>query len=304
MAFRSLRERIVLMFTKSLPATVLFPRKSNVFSGVLVGVVLFAVSVLVFYLAYGVAASGSAASTDSAAPLRLGVVDGPEAEVLEFVRREQLKDTLEITFYRDASAVRQALVKGEIDGASFENNVTLLNARKNPDFPLASVGLTISLPLAFYSQKLSRLDELRPGSRVVISAEPEAQGRALLLLYHYGLIMFDSALGPAVRLSDVTKNPREIVLVARPDAELSVELSNADLVALGYQAARQVGRAPARHSLAMEDAFSPFAQVLTIVEADREKLSSKLEEFWGAYRSTSVKKFIRTHFEDSVRRPW
>jgi D-methionine transport system substrate-binding protein len=155
-----------------------------------------------------------------------------------------------------------------------------------------------------YSRQLRGLSQLGPGSRVALSSEPDAQGRALLVLYHYGLIGFDEALGPRARLADVKMNPRELTLEAVPGVALAERFARGDLVALSYPAARQLGLAPARQALAMEDGFSPFAQVLTVRRADQLAKPAWLKRLLTAYHSREVQDFIRTRFEDSVRRAW
>lgn len=236
--------------------------------------------------------------------LRIGVIDGPEWEVLEFVRQENAHLHLELVRYPDDFSIRRALHDHEVDAASFESGVSVTTVAENPAAERSSAGLTVTLPLAFYSKKLKSLGDLAPSARVVISTDPEAEGRALLLLHHFGFIEFNAALGPAVRLGDVEKNPHNLEILRRPSAELINALSHAELVALEYQAAKTAGLAPARNGLAMEDGFSPFAQVLTIQTQERVRLTPQLDEFWQAYHSSSVKKFIRVNFEDSVRRPW
>ena len=138
----------------------------------------------------------------------------------------------------------------------------------------------------------------------MVARAPSAQGRALLVLYHYGLVGFDEALGPAVRLGDVQNSPRQVEVVAASEAALAAELARGSLVALEYASAQRLGLAPARDALAMEDGFSPFAQVLTVRRADLAAQPAWLTRLSSAYRSAAVKDFILRHFQDSVRRAW
>lgn len=73
-------------------------------------------------------------------------------------------------------------------------------------------------------------------------------------------------------------------------------------VALSYGAAARVGLAPARSALAMEDGFSPCAQIFTVPKVERS--SPWLAQLLRAYRASAVKSFILRRFEDSVRRAW
>jgi D-methionine transport system substrate-binding protein len=146
------------------------------------------------------------------------------------------------------------------------------------------------------------LSQLGPGSRIVIPAS--APGRALLVLHHYGLVGFDEQLGPAVTPADVKYNPRGLRLITATTDELEVELDHGSLVALQYHDAERRGFEPARHASAMEDAFSPFAQVLTVHSDAQRKQPPWLAQLLKLYRSTPVQDFILRRFEDSVRRAW
>jgi D-methionine transport system substrate-binding protein len=259
-------------------------------------VALVAIALLGVGSAWAVHASWSAGSGNGA--LKVGVLGGPEAVVLDFLAERRPDLGLEVVRYPSAAKVREALASGAVLAASFETQVEI--AGESDRFE--SAGLTVTLPLAFYSRRLRSLAELGPESKVVISTAPLAQGRALLLLFHYNLVGFDPELGPAARLSDVKRNPRGIQLVAVDDAALAGELDRADLVALEYAPAAKLGLSPARRGLAMEDGFSPFAQVLSVRrgEADHPEIAKLL----SAYRSAEIKTFILERFQDSVRRPW
>ncbi|WP_261320324.1 MetQ/NlpA family ABC transporter substrate-binding protein, partial [Burkholderia dolosa] len=62
------------------------------------------------------------------------------------------------------------------------------------------------------------------------------------------------------------------------------------------------GLAPARDSIGIEDARSPYANVLTVRDADRAK--PWVAQLIAAYHSDDVAHFILTRYRDSVRRPW
>ncbi|HIH2647553.1 TPA: MetQ/NlpA family ABC transporter substrate-binding protein, partial [Burkholderia cenocepacia] len=57
-----------------------------------------------------------------------------------------------------------------------------------------------------------------------------------------------------------------------------------------------------RDSISLEDARSPYANVLTVRDADRAK--PWVAQLVAAYHSDDVARFILTRYQDSVRRPW
>lgn len=271
--------------------------------GFALGATLASVGLGASWLGLGLEAGASGAPASGPALLRAGVLGGVEEEVLRFVAAQNPTLYLSVERFARPSDVRRALEARELGFGSFENALELENARENSRHQLVSAGAVVTLPLGFYSRRLRRLSELVPGSRVVLSEDPNEQGRALLVLYHYGLVGFAEELGPFARLKDVTSNKRHLELVPLPDNALPGRLERDDLIALRYQQAAPLGLAPARNALALEDGFSPFAQVLTI-RRETQGGPAWLEPLLAAYRAPIVKDFILRRFEDSVRRAW
>jgi ABC-type metal ion transport system substrate-binding protein len=238
------------------------------------------------------------------AALRAGVLGGVEEEVLSFVAAQNPSLGLSVQVFGHAQELRRALRAGQLLLGSFETALDLTNSAENADQQLVSAGASVTLPLGFYSRKLQKLGDLLPGSRVLLPDEPNEQGRALLVLYHYGLVGFAEELGPFARLHDVTSNQRKLELVPVSSEALSQGVEGEALVALGYARAARLGLAPARDALALEDGFSPFAQVLTVRREAQTKRAGWLERLLAAYRAPIVKDFILRRFEDSVRRAW
>jgi ABC-type metal ion transport system substrate-binding protein len=71
-------------------------------------------------------------------------------------------------------------------------------------------------PIAFYSNKHKRLQDLPTKARVGIPNDPSNQTRALVILRDQGLIKLRDGFDPfssTVGLADVTANPRQLQLV-------------------------------------------------------------------------------------------
>jgi ABC-type metal ion transport system substrate-binding protein len=250
------------------------------------------------YLGLGVGACK--APTPRRKSLRAGVLGGPEEDVLQFVAQSSPELGLSVVRRASATELRRALMAGELSFGSFETAQELASAPERATLVGAAPSLT--LPFGFYSRKLRSLAELSERARVAIPADLLGQGRALLVLYHYGLVGFDEALGPDAKLTDVKQNPRGLQLVPTPEAELGRHLDADELVALPFGAAAALKLQPARNALAMEDGFSPCAQILTLRRGDEK--APWFSRVLAAYRTSAVKSFILSRFEDSVRRAW
>ncbi|MBY4785053.1 MetQ/NlpA family ABC transporter substrate-binding protein, partial [Burkholderia dolosa] len=92
------------------------------------------------------------------------------------------------------------------------------------------------------------------------------------------------------------------MLVALQRERLSGALYAPGWGAMHSDTAARAGPAPARDSIGIEDARSPYANVLTVRDADRAK--PWVAQLIAAYHSDDVAHFILTRYRDSVRRPW
>jgi ABC-type metal ion transport system substrate-binding protein len=249
---------------------------------------------------FGLGVGACKAPASGREPLRAGVLGGPEEEVLQFVAQSSPELGLSVVRRASATELRRALVAGELSFGSFETVQELSSAPESGKLLGAAPSLT--LPYGFYSRKLRSLSELSARAHVAIPNGVLEQGRALLVLYHYGLVGFDEALGPNAKLADVKQNPRGLQLVPTPETELGPRLEADELVALPFGAAARLKLQPARNALAMEDGYSPCSQILTVRRGDEQ--APWFSRVLAAYRTSAVKSFILSRFEDSVRRAW
>lgn len=115
--------------------------------------------------------------------------------------------------------------------------------------------------------------------------------------------------GVCTTLADVVTNSRTLELVPIAPTELSSLLTKGrdtlaptTLFGLDFDAAKRLGWSPARQGVLVEDAFTPFCQVLSAPTSTER--SPELDALVSTYRSREVKNFILRRYEDSVRRPW
>ena len=236
--------------------------------------------------------------------VRIGVTDGPQAEIMQQVKKGALgRDLdLQIVSFRDGGSVNRALATGKIDAASFQDGVALDTEIKKHGYPLVRAGLTVTLPIGLYSRKIGRLNALPRGATVAIARNPLDAARALMLLHNYGLLEFRDGAGLQVALQDITKNPRKLRFIELPAGQLAGRLGQVDLAALNYPEASKAGLFPARDAVGMEDGRSPYAGVLAIRSKDARQ--PWVDRLIAAYHSDEIKRFVLTQYQDSVRRPW
>src|SRR5699024_385123 len=116
--------------------------------------------------------------------IKVGVISGSEYELAEFVK-QQAKDKynldVELVTFNDYVMPNEALSKGDIDLNAFQHKPYLDQQSKDRGYKLAVVGNTFVYPIAAYSKKIKRIDEITPGAKVAIPNDPTNLGRSLLL---------------------------------------------------------------------------------------------------------------------------
>lgn len=238
------------------------------------------------------------------APRRVAVAAGPQAEVMNLVARLGAVQGLALApvlAVEPLQAVNAALAAGDFDAASTQDGVAFAVDPARPR--LAEAALTLTLPMAIYSRRLAALRELPGGARVAIPTEPAAATRALLLLHNHGLVLLRPGAGLHAKPADVQSTRRGLRLVSLPAARLAAALDDAvELAVIERPQAMAAGLQPARDSLGIEDARSPWASVLAVRRADIQ--APWLRQLVAVYRSEPVKRFILEQYMDSVRRPW
>lgn len=209
---------------------------------------------------------------------------------------------LDVVVFDQASAIDAALAAKQIDAASFEDEPDLDTQRKQHAYALTSVATTVTFPDALYSRKLKNLTQLQRGATIAIPDDREGTARALILLQNYTLITFRDNAGLHATLRDVTGNRLKLKIRQVPRARLFDSLNSVAFAVIGSDDAARAGLYPARDSIGLEDARSPYANVLTVRDSDRD--AAWVTQLVSAYHSDDVAHFILTRYQDSVRRPW
>ncbi|MGF6987667.1 D-methionine transport system substrate-binding protein [Paraburkholderia atlantica] len=240
----------------------------------------------------------------AAQTIRVGVSSGAQAEIMNEVRRVAATEglALDVVVFDQPSRIDAALVAKQIDVASFEDEPALDAQRKLHGYALTSVATTVTFPVALYSRKLTSLVQLQRGSTIAIPDDPAGTARALILLQNETLLTFRDSAGLHATLADITSNRLHLKIRQVPRARLYDSLNSVAFAVIDSDTAARSGLRPARDGLSLEDARSPYANVLTVRDSDRQH--AWVARLVAAYHSNDVAHFILTRYQDSVRRPW
>jgi D-methionine transport system substrate-binding protein len=253
------------------------------------------------------ASATSLATTSGAAGtavVRIAVAPGQLNDVFAKVRELALPRGLDLRIdtRADTHGVDVQLERGILDAAAFENGIAFADELRRRPGRLVVAAATVTLPIALYSRRLTTPRQLRDGDTVAVPRDASDLARALVLLQNFGLIVLRDDVGLHATLPDIVGNPRRLRVVALPEERLYGALTTTPVVVMDSTSAIHAGLQPARDSIGIEDARTPFAGVL-VVRQDR------LSEPWVArliavLHGEDMKRYLLERFHDSVRRPW
>ncbi|HMM20088.1 MAG TPA: MetQ/NlpA family ABC transporter substrate-binding protein [Selenomonadales bacterium] len=259
---------------------------------------------IIFLLMLALAVAAYQLSAGGAHPLRVGVVAGPQAEIMEKVKEVAAGDglKLEIVTFDDYLKPNIALQQGAVDANSFQHSPYLESMARDSRLDLVPVAKTVFFPMGLYSKKVQAIADLPYGATAAIPSDPVNGGRALLLLERAGLIKLKTSGDLTPFLGDIADNPRGLVFRELDMTQLAGSLDAVDLAAINAGYASRAGLAPATRALLLETADSPYAGVIAV--RSKDQANPAIQQLIAAYHSAAVKQFILEQFGGAVLPTW
>ena len=250
------------------------------------------------------AATLALALSANAETLKIGVTPGPHAQILEKVKSIAAKDDIEIQIleFSDYVIPNQALSQGDLDANSFQHQPYLDNQVQDRGYSLVSVAKTVVFPIAIYSKTVKSLDELPVGAKVAIPNDPTNGGRVLLLLQANGLLKLKEGSGLRASPLDIVENPKKLQIVELDAAQLPRSLDDVTAAAVNTNYAVEAGLDPVKDALVRENTESPYANVIAVRTADKDK--PWVAKLIKAYQNDEVKSFVNDTFKGAIVPAW
>lgn len=259
---------------------------------------------LKFAAALGAAALFAGAQAARAETIKVGVTGGPHAQIMEVVKKVAAKSGLDVRIveFSDYVQPNAALAAGDLDANSYQHDPYLQAQVKDRGYKLIKVADTVTFPMGIYSKRVKSLAELKSGARVAIPNDPTNGGRALLLLQKQGVLKLRADAGLKATPLDIVDNPRKLKIVELDAAQIPRSLGDVDAAAINTNYAMEAGLKPKQDAIAIEGPNGPYANVIAIREADRNK--PWVAKLVAAYHSPEVKQFIDGKFGGAVIAAW
>jgi len=224
----------------------------------------------------------------------------PHADILNEVVKPMLAEqgiTLDIRLIHGGE-INDYLVQKQVDANFFQHAPYLEAYNADRKTNLVNIAGVHIEPFGAYSNRHATLADLPGGAEVAIPNDPSNHSRALLLLHHAGLIRVQAPQNPLTRLHDIIENRKHFKFREMDAALMTRVLNQVDLALISSNYVMSVGMNPARDALVMEDADSPYVNILVVRQDDRD--NARIQALARALTSADVKSFIEQRYPGIV----
>lgn len=232
--------------------------------------------------------------------LKVGATPVPHAEILTFIEPFLLEEgiQLDIVEFTDYVTPNLALSDGDIDANFFQHTPYLDSFVEDHGLDLTAVAKVHVEPLGLYSKKLSSIEDLSEGAKIAIPNDPTNGGRALLLLESNGLIDLKEDAPLTATENDIVANPHNFQFIALDAPQLPRALDDVDASIINTNYALEADLNPMNDALIIEDANSPYANILAVrTEDEKDELILTLVKILN---SQETKEFIETNYKGAI----
>ena len=244
-------------------------------------------------------AAGSVAS--AADRLVIAATPVPHAEILEFVKPMLAKEGVELEIKVFTDYVQPSMQTNEkrVDGNFFLHQPYLDEFKKKQKNDIQTVVTKVHVePLGAYSGKHKAVADIPEGATVAIPNDPSNSGRALLLMAKNGLLKLKDLNNISATQKDIAENPRKLRIRELEAATLPRVLNQVDLAVINTNYAIEAKLNPLKDSLFIEDASSPYANLLVGREDNAD--SPAMKKLAAALTSPEVRQFIADKYQGAV----
>ncbi len=222
-------------------------------------------------------ASASSEKNVDSNTIRVGATAVPHAEMLSLVVDDMaaLGYNLVITEFTDYITPNTAVEDGQLDANFFQHIPYLETFNQEHGTHLVNAGGIHIEPMALYSKKYTKVEDIPAGATIAIPNDTTNEGRALLLLESAGLIELDDAAGISATPLDITSNPNGYKFVEIEAASLPRTIEDVDAAVINGNYAIPAGFSARNDGLIVEGADSPYVNIVAVKEGNENNEAVK-----------------------------
>ncbi|AYD40158.1 MetQ/NlpA family ABC transporter substrate-binding protein [Clostridium fermenticellae] len=263
-----------------------------------IGALVLTASLLISVVGCSSSSSSKSTASDDKKTIIVGDTPVPATEVLKKIEPILAKKgyKLQIKEFTDYVTPNTALANKEIDANLYQHIPYLENFNKQKHTDLTYTAKVFIAPMAVYSKKVKKLDELRNGAVIAVPNDPTNEARALKLLQKAGLIKLKG--NDTVTKIDITENKKNIQIKELDAPQLPRALNDVDASVINTNYALQANLNPTKNSIYTEDKTSSYVNILAVRKEDKDK--PYIKALSEALNSPELKKFIQEKYKGTL----
>ncbi len=251
---------------------------------------------LTLIAAFAFANGSSEASQTNSKTIKVGATAVPHAEMLNLVVDDMasLGYELKVVEFTDYVTPNTATEDGDLDANFFQHIPYLETFNQEHGTHLVNAGGIHIEPMALYSKKYSKLEDLPEGATIAIPNDTTNEGRALLLLESAGLIELNDKAGISATKLDITSNPHGYKFEEIEAASLPRIVEDVDAAVINGNYAIPAGFSAKNDGLLVEGADSPYVNILAVKEGNENK--EAIKALVSCLQSQEVKDWVAQNY--------
>ena len=235
----------------------------------------FVAALAVVPLVFSLAACGSSSNGNGdSKKITIGVVGNETAN--QVLKDEAAKQgiTIEYSEFTDYAQPNPAVDAGDNNMNRFQHIAYLANYNVSSGKDLQIVGSTNIYPMAIFSKKHKKVDEIPQGGTIAIPNDSVNEARALLLLKAQNLVTFKSEVHTPTH-NDIDTGKSKVKVTPVDAAQTVVSLDSVDAAVINNTFLADAGLNPA-DALAQDDPNNPDARrYVNLFVAQKDKVNDE-----------------------------
>ena len=235
----------------------------------------FVAALAVVPLVFSLAACGSSSNGNGdSKKITIGVVGNETAN--QVLKDEAAKQgiTIEYSEFTDYVQPNPAVDAGDNDMNRFQHIAYLANYNVSSGKDLQIVGSTNIYPMAIFSKKHKKVDEIPQGGTIAIPNDSVNEARALLLLKAQNLVTFKSEVHTPTH-NDIDTGKSKVKVTPVDAAQTVVSLDSVDAAVINNTFLADAGLNPS-DALAQDDPNNPDARrYVNLFVAQKDKVNNE-----------------------------
>ena len=235
----------------------------------------FVAALAVVPLVFSLAACGSSSNGNGdSKKITIGVVGNETAN--QVLKDEAAKQgiTIEYSEFTDYAQPNPAVDAGDNDMNRFQHIAYLANYNVSSGKDLQIVGSTNIYPMAIFSKKHKKVDEIPQGGTIAIPNDSVNEARALLLLKAQNLVTFKSEVHTPTH-NDIDTGKSKVKVTPVDAAQTVVSLDSVDAAVINNTFLADAGLTPS-DALAQDDPNNPDARrYVNLFVAQKDKVNDE-----------------------------